>query len=119
MVLLSVLSSGCTFYRSLGKGQHIAPARERSHRDTRGTSENIVAAVTTDPEGNIVNINFIKHSRSQAVDEYIVQTISDGFPRQPSTRTVVQISHAANAGFGEPQVISREPAPVSAAIPAQ
>lgn len=119
LVVLSVMSSGCGFYRSLGKGQRMEPARERPHHEVSKAGENIVVAVTTDAEGNIVNINFIKRSRSEAVDGYVAQTITDSFPRQPSTRTVVQLRHSANAGFGEPQVVSREPAPVPAALPAQ
>ena len=119
LALLSVTGGGCTYYHSLGKGQRLEPSRSRPHHENSNAGENVVVEVTTDAEANIVNINFVKHSRSQAVDAYIAQTITDGFPRQPSTRTVVQIRHSSAAGFGEPQVISREPAPVSSVLPAQ
>lgn len=111
LLLLSVLAggSGCTYYRSLGKGQRLEPANDRPHRKASGGSEDLVVAISTDAAGNIVNVEFIKHSRSQAVEQYVAQTIVDGFPRQPSTRTVVRLRHTSNAGFSDPEVVSTEP----------
>ena len=66
--------------------------------------------VTTGPQGEIANIRFQRSSGKDAIDGYVAQTIRDGWPQQPSTRTVVEVTYSQEKGFSQPKVISTSPA---------
>ena len=70
----------------------------------------MVVEVTTGPEGQIANIRFQRSSGKEGIDGYVAESIRQGWPQQPSTRTVVEVTYSADKGFSSPKVISTAPA---------
>ena len=70
----------------------------------------MVVEVTTDAQGQISNIHFQRSSGKDGIDNYVGETIRQGWPQQPSTRTVVQVTFSEDKGFSQPKVLSTSPA---------
>ena len=83
-------------------------ARESKPLDTR--RRDMVVEVTTDAEGNVVEVHFQRSSGKESVDAYVAETIRTGWPRQPSTRSVAAVSYSVEKGFTEPKILSSSPA---------
>ena len=68
--------------RAIGKGQHLDPARPAPHHDVIKGGKEILVEVTTDATGAVANIRFLKSSGSEAVDDYVSETIRSGLARR-------------------------------------
>ncbi len=108
-LLLAVTCGGCQMYRSIGKGQHMDPARHKPHHDVQRSGKEILVEITTDPAGAVADIRFQKSSGSEAVDNYVAETIRSGWPPNPSTKSLVRLQHTANGGFSQPEIVSSAP----------
>ena len=64
-----------------------------------------------DAEGNVAQIHFQRSSGKDSVDAYVAQSIHDGWPHQPSVKTVAEVSYSVAKGFSEPKIISTTPVP--------
>lgn len=110
LLLAAVLPcAGCTFYRSLGKGQHLERDRPAPHHEVAKNGKEIVLAVTTDASGAVADVVIQKSSGSDAVDNYVATSVRAGWPAVPSTRSLVRLEHSPNGGFSDPQIISSTP----------
>lgn len=107
---LLAAGTGCKMLAIRGSGTHMdAPTRESTKPvDTR--RRDIVVEVTTDPEGNVATIRIQRSSGKESLDAYVAETIRQSWPRQPSTRSVAEITYSVEKGFGEPKVLSTTPA---------
>ena len=101
--------SGCSYFRNLGSGTHMdraqAPPAPTDHR-----IRVMVVEVTTGPDGQIADIHFQRSSGKEGIDGYVAESIRQGWPQQPSTRTVVEMTYSADKGFSQPKVLSTVPA---------
>ena len=108
-LLLVTAGGGCSYFRNLGSGTHMdqakAPPAPTDHRVRVMDVE-----VTTGPEGQITNIHFQRSSGKEGIDGYVAESIRQGWPQQPSTRTVVEMTYSADKGFSQPKIISTAPA---------
>ena len=83
--------------------------REREHKSVDSRRRDMVVDVTTDAQGNVVEIHFERSSGKESIDAYVAESIRSGWPRQPSTRSVASVSYTAEKGFTEPKVLSSTP----------
>ena len=110
LACLLLTCGGCSIYRNMGTGAHMDAPREHPHDPNGNRVREMVVEVTTDPEGNVVDIHFQRSSGSDGVDGYVAQSIHEQWPRQPSTRSVASISYSRDKGFSTPKIISSTPA---------
>ena len=108
-LLLAAGGSGCSYFHTLGSGTHMVQTKAPPAPLDRRVRV-MVVEVTTGPQGEIANIRFQRSSGKDGVDGYVAQTIRDGWPPQPSVRTVVEVTYSEEKGFSQPKVISTAPA---------
>ncbi len=108
---LSVLSAGtgCKRLATLGSGTHLDAPREPAARPVDNRKREIIVEVTTDPAGNVATIHFQRSSGKESLDAYVAESIREGWPHQPSTRSVAAITYSVEKGFSEPKVMSSTP----------
>lgn len=87
--------------------------RERPRKPVDRRTRRMVIAIATDPAGQIVDIQFRQSSGSQAVDDFVRESIKSSWPgqAQPGTITTVELTYSADAGFSEPKVLETRPLP--------
>ena len=108
-VFLTVTGTGCQIVRNYGSGTHLNTPQDHPH-DTNPTREReMVVEVTTDAEGNVATINFRRSSGKDGIDAYVAETIREGWPRKPSTKSVASLTYSAEKGFSAPKMISSTP----------
>lgn len=110
---LLLAGTGCQnpFARRSDTVARMDAPREREHKPLDTRRHELVLVVTTDAQGAVAQINVQRSSGKDGVDAYVIQSIRDGWPRQPSTRSVVQVEYSAEKGFTEPKVLSSTPVP--------
>ncbi len=110
---LLLAGTGCRspFARRSDTVARMDAPRPPEHKPVDTRRRDIVMEVITDPQGEVAQINVQRSSGKDSVDAYVAQTIRDGWPRQPSTRSKVAISYSADKGFTEPKILSSTPLP--------
>ncbi len=107
---LAVGSAGCGYFRTIGTGAHMDKSQARP-TTTDNRTRVMVVEVTTDAQGAVANVAFTRSSGKEGIDAYVAETIRQGWPSQPSRRTVAQVTYSQAKGFSEPKVLSSAPAP--------
>lgn len=113
LALLLLASAGCKNGPLAPRSNTIARmdaprAKENKPLDPR--RRDIVVEVTTDAQGEVVEVHFQRSSGKDSVDAYVAESIRSGWPHQPSTRSVASLSYSAEKGFTEPKILSSSPA---------
>ena len=108
-LLLAGTSCQNPFARRSDTVSRMDAPRERESKPLDTRRRDMVLVVTTDAQGEIAQINVQRSSGKESVDAYVIQSIRDGWPHQPSTRSVVAVSYTAAKGFTEPKVLSSTP----------
>ena len=106
---LATGGTGCGYFRTIGTGAHMDKPRDRP-TSTDDRTRVMVVEVTTDAQGAVANITFKRSSGKDGVDAYVAETIRQGWPAQPSLRTVAEVTYSQAKGFSEPKVLSSSPA---------
>ena len=99
---------GCRggLFPNAGSGTHLDPQEKTpSHRPT-AKAATVQAEVTTDASNQVVMIRILRSSGSSSVDDFVADSIRQGFPAAPSTRSVVEINYKPGAGFSDPRILS-------------
>ena len=107
--LLTVTGTGCQIIRNYGSGTHLDTPQAHPHDPTPTREREMVVEVTTDAEGNVATINFQRSSGKEGIDAYVAETIRQGWPRKPSTKSVASLTYSTEKGFSAPKVISTTP----------
>ena len=103
-----VVVGGCTFFRNYGTGTHLdAPPEKTPHHGTAKAST-MQIEITTDAAGQVTMIHFVKSSGSDAVDNFVADSLRHT-SGNPSARTLVEIRYAPGTGFSEPKLLSSTP----------
>ncbi|MBV9127063.1 MAG: TonB C-terminal domain-containing protein [Verrucomicrobia bacterium] len=113
LALLSV-APGCSMFRARSDTvARLDKPRERPHKPIDRRTRQMVIAITTDPAGQIVDIQFRKASGSAAVDDYVRESIKASWPGQgqPGSVTTVELTYSTEGGFSEPKVLETHPVP--------
>ncbi len=71
----------------------------------------MLVEVTTDANGEVINVQFKRSSGSDVVDAHVADTIHNSWPRVPSTVTEAALTFSVADGFSQPRTISSHPAP--------
>lgn len=113
--LLLAGNAGCNLFRSpnAGSGTHLDKPQERPQSKNSQNSRVIVVEVTTDATGSVTAVQFKRSSGSDAVDNYVANSIHQNWPRQASMVTVAELTYSIADGFSQPKTISSHPAPAS------
>ena len=85
--------------------------RPRETKTLDSHRRDMVVEVTTDAQGNVVEIHFQRSSGKESVDAFVAESIRQGWPRQPSIKSVAAVSYSVEKGFSEPKILSATPAP--------
>ena len=107
--LVLLAGTGCKKFATLGSGTHMDAPRDRTTAPVDNRRREMIVEVTTDPEGNVAEIHFQRSSGKESLDAYIAESIRQGWPRQPSMKSVAAITYSVEKGFSEPKVISNTP----------
>ncbi len=112
---LLLVGSGCggkgLFARRSDTVARMDEPRPREHKPLDSRRRDMVVEITTDAQGNVVEIHFQRSSGKDSVDAYVAESIRQGWPHQPSTKSVAAISYSVEKGFSEPKVLSNTPVP--------
>ncbi len=107
---LLLTGSGCRLINNYGTGEHLDKPRDHPHDTDPTRVREMIVEVTTDAEGNVADIRFQRSSGKEGIDGYVAQSIRQGWPRQPSTRSVASLTYSTEKGFSTPKMISSTPA---------
>ena len=108
-VLLLGTGTGCQLVRNYGSGTHLDSPQDHPHDTNPTRVREMIVEVTTDADGNVASIHFQRSSGKDGIDGYVAQSIRDGWPRQPSTRSVASLTYSTEKGFSSPKIISSTP----------
>lgn len=101
---------GCNFIHNYGSGTHLdTPAEKPAKRRNTAKASTMLIDVTTNAEGQVVSVDFVRSSGSAAVDNFVADSIRHDFPGNPSTRTRVEVNYSPADGFSQPKLISSTP----------
>ena len=106
-----LLAGGCRggLFPNAGSGTHLDPEEKASsHRPTAKASTG-QAEVTTDGANQVIMIRILRSSGSSAVDDFVADSIRQGFPSTPSSRSVVEVNYKPGNGFSNPKILSTVP----------
>lgn len=111
--LATLASTGCKgmFAPRSNTVSRMDDPRPRETKPLDSRRRDMVVEITTDAQGNVAEVRFQRSSGKESVDAYVAQTIRDGWPRQPSTRSVAEISYSVEKGFTQPKILSSSPVP--------
>ena len=102
--------AGCQLIRNYGTGTHLDAPRDHPHDTNPSRVREMVVDVTTDAQGNVAEIHFERSSGKDGIDAYVAESIRQGWPRQPSTRSVASLTYSTEKGFTPPKILSTTPA---------
>ncbi len=111
---LTLAFSSCAVFRPRSDTvARLDKPRERPRKPVDRRTRRMVIAISTNPAGQIVDIQFRQSSGSEAVDNYVLETIKADWPgqAQPGTVTTVELTQSSDTGFSEPKVLSVQPLP--------
>ena len=100
---------GCTFFRNYGSGTHLDSPREKTQKKFTAKAATMQFEVLTDAAGQVVQVQFIRSSGSNAVDNYVANSARENLAGAASTRSVYEINYTPNTGFSNPKLLSSSP----------
>ena len=107
--LVTVTGTGCRIFQNYGTGTHLNNPQDHPHDPTPTREREMIVEVTTDAEGNVAEVHFQRSSGKEGIDAYVAETIRQGWPRQPSTKSVASLTYSTEKGFSTPKMISSKP----------
>ena len=107
--LLTAAGTGCQILRNYGSGTHLNAPENHPHDPNPTRVREMVVEVTTDAEGNVAEIHFQRSSGKDGIDAYVAESIRQGWPRKPSTKSVASLTYSTEKGFSTPKMISTTP----------
>ena len=111
LVLGSLLIfGGCTFLHNYGSGTHLDAPPEKAPHPNAAKASTMQIEVTTDAAAQVVSVHFVRSSGSDAVDNFVANSIEHNWPGGPSKRSLVEVHYTPGTGFSEPKLISSSPA---------
>ena len=112
---LLLVGTGCggkgLFARRSDTVARMDAVRPREHKPLDTRRHDMVVEVTTDAAGNVMEIHFQRSSGKDSVDAYVAESIRQGWPHQPSPKSVAAVSYSVEKGFTEPKILSNTPVP--------
>lgn len=101
---------GCAFFRNYGSGTHLDAAQEQApKKHLTAKAASMLIDVTTNAAGQVVTVDFVRSSNSNAVDGFVADSIRREWPGGPSTRSRVQVDYTPSGGFSPPKLVSSAP----------
>lgn len=107
--ILMVALTGCTFFRNYGSGTHLDKPQEKAPKKFTAKAATMQFEVITDGTGQVAQVQFIRSSGSNAVDNYVANSARENCAGAPSTRSVYEIDYKPGTGFSNPKLLSSVP----------
>ena len=101
--------AGCTFFRNYGTGSRLDKPEEKAPKKFTAKAATMQFEVITDASGQVVQVQFIHSSGSNAVDNYVANSARENLAGAPSVRAVYEIEYKPGTGFSNPKLLSSAP----------
>ena len=103
---------GCSLFHSTpGTKERMDEPRPQLANEKDQKKRDMLVEVTTDANGEVVNIVFKRSSGADTIDSYVADSIHNKWPKIPSTVTLAEVTFSMAGGFSQPRMISSHPAP--------